>query len=420
MRNTGNREDFMSAFKKLAFLVSFIIANQSYALVDGINVKNDEFQNVVFLSTRSGPCTALLINPRIALTAAHCVEARPEFISLSNTADKHQGNESNIEVMYSKAHPSYTGVNSILTKDPAVDIGFILLSKDAPFKKIPLSSFKKDELFSKTVFNVAFGNPGEMTHYKKYQKTSVLAEEKQLSSPIYLYTKYMGEPGDSGSPLFDSDGKILAIASTTKANFFFQKGHSRYALISAAVSWLNDEIGFHFESSDTNNSDQVICSLAKNDDLKNSYKFALSLNYDLENGEYPSCFDADAFAKNAEVILKETYAYKKLSAAKFPSEEAFSVAFLDISFGAGEYEYQSLRKVGANHEEALGIIKDYLIKSDDYTYSYKKLRKLKNTHTEAIQIIQLQKQDLSFDIYQYEKYRKNKLSHLDSLKKLLN
>jgi hypothetical protein len=205
---------------------------------------------VVMVLTRggegSGFCTGVVLAPRIVLTAAHCLRAAANIAVLYRDG---AGAPVLIPVAATAGHPRYHA-DAVRKRIVSIDLGLIETATPLP------ATFRAAELadatpgVGDTVTLVGFGIAREGE-----PKTGGTARTATLrvSEPLSQILLWAGDPGnngsgacsgDSGGPLFASDGRtVLGLVAWTKG----EKGRkcgitTQGPLVAPARAWIAEVV----------------------------------------------------------------------------------------------------------------------------------------------------------------------------------
>lgn len=221
--------------KYLSMFLTLVICN-SYAIVGGERVRNNEFKNTLGLPV----CTAVLVHPRIILTAAHCLheENFPRGLRHANinlNLGNRGGHSNSKRIIHAKAHLEYRfnqapGSAFYIHKDFA----YILLEdeiSDIPPAEIAFHEFDKSE-FNK-FWSVGFGgnNRNPIPVDQRRKRKVDLRFHSERSGRINLYgipserRRLFGREtvyknlcaGDSGGPVYSENDSMKLVALAVAA-----------------------------------------------------------------------------------------------------------------------------------------------------------------------------------------------------------
>jgi hypothetical protein len=249
------------------FLVVLLVGSLSRArelLVDGNTVSSDEFRGVYAIRfgldhpvTPDGSnetlCTAFLVQPRLLLTAAHCLQGISTINSVTNQTSADDSGSSTVESY--RAYPEYVTKGSNDSdeenwKSGSMDIGYVVL-------RDPVKNADPIEIYSTDSDAARAGLVGQIATFvgygaNRWQQTGNYADagsgtkrtsDRNITGAEHglLYLKGPGKgvlPGDSGGPLLMMlDGKLKVVAINHKMSdlskiehykvLFSKKDHTR-------------------------------------------------------------------------------------------------------------------------------------------------------------------------------------------------
>jgi hypothetical protein len=155
----------------------------------------------------SGACTGTIIGPRAVLTAAHCLagETRSVKIYLGVGGDQ-------ITAASFQFHPRYSGTGA-----SSLDVGLVFTAEDIGRPGVPLL-LSRDARAGEQAIIAGWGNNelGNGTTLRAGLTTITMV------GPTYLETQLTNTTagvcsGDSGGPIFLSEGGTWAVAGVTSA-----------------------------------------------------------------------------------------------------------------------------------------------------------------------------------------------------------
>jgi secreted trypsin-like serine protease len=217
-------------------------------IVGGTPTEYARWQGAVNLYDSGPGCTAVLIGPEAALTAAHCMvgfEARTSPLLVVGGADlREPGGPVPLAVVSEVATAPPIEGQSYWTHD----IALLLLSREvseAPYYALSTSSAKPKVISELTV--VGYGATGlGMRDQGRHRDGTVRLMDAFSGQIQSRYTLFFQGPsmichGDSGAPLFirvGTDWKVVAIASATQTCSPDDLGYATY--IPAHLEWIGE------------------------------------------------------------------------------------------------------------------------------------------------------------------------------------
>lgn len=206
-------------------------------IIDGVEASEGEFPEHVAIeiplsNSKTGACGGVLIHSDIVLTAGHCLKR------VVNIESMNVSNSINAPLMWTKSDRQQARrvkaacISDKYSTDGKVtiyDYGVVVLEKKFDnYRKAKLES--KDPKVGTTGIATGMG----LTHYDRNNpKNNVLAkklrklemeviecsEQNQHKTNICFTSKYGGDVcyGDSGSPVFSKDHKVLGLSSHINA-----------------------------------------------------------------------------------------------------------------------------------------------------------------------------------------------------------
>ena len=206
----------------LTALTSFAATPSAQAIVGPARDGSAYRDRIVMILNRgaegSGFCTGVVMSPRVLLTAAHCLRAPKDMLVVYRDDT---GRPVTFRVSRSQRHPAYRA-DAIQRRVRSVDLGLVEIETPLPnsFNATPLATRTAE--VGESVEIAGFG-----VALERQPKTGGVprAATLRVSDPlskIVLWAKDPGDQGlgacagDSGSPVFASDGSVLAIVAWTK------------------------------------------------------------------------------------------------------------------------------------------------------------------------------------------------------------
>lgn len=204
---------------------------------------------VVAVSIGNFLCTGTLVSPSIVVTAAHCLENRPEVADII----VRRGDDINypvapIRALAYGADPLFCGEDSC--KEDIHDYGFVVLATpQTDLKTFPRAIASQDEWddlmdVGAKITVVGYGlNEGDITGIKRQVEVPITRFSK---SGLEFQGGGMGLDscqGDSGGPAFVKRGDEWLLAGITSRGYTCGKG-GFYAVPLGGACWLVQESGF--------------------------------------------------------------------------------------------------------------------------------------------------------------------------------
>ena len=207
--------------------------DMSPMIIGGSNATNFPYAARLFVNGREN-CSATKIAPQWILTAEHCVASSGTYTFRAGSLDQTSGGQ------------LVTGTQII--KHPSVDLALVKVntSMSSPFSPLGTTS---DVAVGQTVKLYGWGatctNQPEINCQSRYLKvantrvTSVNGQDYRGGRAVSV-TRVDGiaAGGDSGGPMFSSNGKQVGVASTSD-----RSTRSNYTHVGAYRSWIRQYAG---------------------------------------------------------------------------------------------------------------------------------------------------------------------------------
>lgn len=168
---------------------------------------------------RVGQCTGVVLSPTIVLTAAHCVTGATAYAIHSVGAD---GRSVLIEPTTIAVHPQYVATQHRKT----VDLALVRLREALPASFTPTSLADSGDLRQGdllTVGGYGLGRDGDSATGGQFRtaRLGVIEPYGRSTILVWLTDPATGRSrngagacgGDSGGPIFDRDGRVVAITA---------------------------------------------------------------------------------------------------------------------------------------------------------------------------------------------------------------
>lgn len=206
----------------LALAALSLGADEAAAIVGAADDGAPYRDRVVMILNRgpegSGFCTGLVLAPRIVLTAAHCLRSPKDMLALYRDE---ANNPVTLNIVRSEQHPGYRG-DAVRRRVKSLDIGLVLLETPLPGRFQPSVIANRGAAVGETVEVAGFGLGREGD---AHSGGTLRAASLIVSEPASRVVLWAGDPrstglgacsGDSGAPIFASDGSALALVAWTK------------------------------------------------------------------------------------------------------------------------------------------------------------------------------------------------------------
>jgi hypothetical protein len=221
MRSTATVWRFRSLSLFLVAVVAAAVASfsePSQALVGGS--ADDRFANrtVMILNRdaqKSGFCSALVLGPRLLLTAAHCLRPVGDMVVLYRSP---AGEPVVVPVAAARAHPLYRP-DAARLRIVSIDLALVATAKplDASFVAAELGDGEAPGIGEDVVLS-GYGLTQEGEPHSGGKLSSLTLRVREPASKILLWAADLGNAragacaGDSGGPIWSADGaRAIAI-----------------------------------------------------------------------------------------------------------------------------------------------------------------------------------------------------------------
>ncbi len=206
-----------------AVALTMVGVEPAAAIIGPSEIDAEDSSSVVTLLSKgpegAGFCSASVVAPRVVLTAAHCVRSPQDMAVLTRGAD---GQPKLWPVEKVERHPRYHG-DVVTSRQVSVDIALVLLASPLSddHHAIPFADDRAPVLGDAiTIVGYGVTRPGD-------PKSGGVLRRARLSvrapiSNVLLWADGNGESvgacsGDSGAPLVDASGGLIAVVAWADA-----------------------------------------------------------------------------------------------------------------------------------------------------------------------------------------------------------
>lgn len=202
-----------------ALAVGLVAATPAGAIVGTSEIDTVDTNRVVTLLTKgpdgAGFCSAVVLRPRVVLTAAHCVRS-PQDVAVLTRAETGEPKLSPAKAI--ERHPQYRA-DAVVSRRVSVDIALVLLASPLGDDYLPMTIGEgKTPAVGETITVLGYG----VTRAGDTKSGGVLHRARLLVraplSDVLLWADGGDDPtgacsGDSGAPLIDENGDLIAVVA---------------------------------------------------------------------------------------------------------------------------------------------------------------------------------------------------------------
>jgi V8-like Glu-specific endopeptidase len=216
-RTVDARRVFRAAL--IAFALGVLTTGSAEAIVGTSEIDTDDGDRVVTLLTKgpegAGFCSAVVLAPRVVLTAAHCVRSPQDVVVLTRTES---GEPKLWPATAIARHPQYR-TDAVASRRLSIDIALVLLASPLGNGNRPLPIAAESKFaVGDTVTLIGYGvtHAGDPTSGGTLHRARLTV--RSPLSAVLLWADGGNDStgacsGDSGSPLLNADGELIAIVA---------------------------------------------------------------------------------------------------------------------------------------------------------------------------------------------------------------
>lgn len=226
-------------------------ASEPAPIFGGDQVDPGAYPTAVAIELGLKLCTGTLVSDRVVLTAAHCLEAKPDvaFMRVKIGDDVYTDYSQSLAVADYGTHPDYCGSDPKVCKTDIWDYGYVLLEEPVvgvqPTRPLTgQAQWDEAMKIGAPITVVGYGNDeGDLNGVKREVEVPIV---RFSGTGLEFQAGGMGLDscqGDSGGPAFVTltTGEVVLAGITSRGYACGEGGF--YAIPYASLCWLNQETG---------------------------------------------------------------------------------------------------------------------------------------------------------------------------------